>query len=196
MLFGAIKTGVIAPAEISSVRRTQLMKHADATVRTEAETIFKAIEAGDRMEVYRNHRDTLAAGADVALGRVAFQRACSACHTHRGAGGKVGPDLTGLRNQPADAILLHILMPNYEVAPNYQTLAIVTQDGRSFTGWLAGESDSSLTLRTAFGTEETVLRKSIATLTASGLSLMPDGLEQAMTKAELAGLIAFLKSED
>lgn len=195
-LFGAIKAGVIAPAEISSNRRTQLLKHAEATVRTEAEALFKSIESGDRMDVYRAHRAVIAAGGDIALGRAAFQRVCSACHTHRGVGGKVGPDLTGLRNQPADAILLHILVPNYEVAPNYQTLTVVTQDGRTLTGWLAGESDSSVTLRTAFGTEETVLRKSMTSLTASGLSLMPDGLEQAMTKPELAGLIAFLKSED
>ncbi len=195
-LFSAIKAGVIAPAEISSNRRTQLLKHADAAVRAEAETLFKSIESGDRMEIYRAHRAVVSAAGDIALGRGAFQRSCSACHTHRGVGGKVGPDLTGLRNQPADAILLHILVPNYEVAPSYQTLTVVTQDGRTLTGWLAGESDSSVTLRTAFGTEETVLRKSMTSLTASGLSLMPDGLEQTMTKPELAGLIAFLKSED
>ncbi len=195
-LFGAIKAGVIAPAEISSNRRTQLLKHADAAVRAEAETLFKSVESGDRMDVYRAHRAVIAAPGDLAVGRVAFQRVCSACHTHRGLGGKVGPDLTGLRNQPADAILLHLLVPNYEVAPNYQTLTVVTLDGRTLTGWLAGESDSSVTLRTAFGTEETVLRKSMTSLTASGLSLMPDGLEQAMTKPELAGLIAFLKSEE
>ncbi|MEO6246425.1 MAG: PVC-type heme-binding CxxCH protein, partial [Opitutaceae bacterium] len=143
-LVGAIKSGVIAPAEISPVRRAQLLKHLDPIVRVEAETIFKSIEGGDRMEVYRAYRDVIAPGGDVALGHSAFQRVCSACHTHRGVGGKVGPDLTGLRNQPADAILLHILVPNYEVAPNYQTLTVVTQDGQTLTGWLVGESDSSI----------------------------------------------------
>lgn len=195
VLFAAIKSGVIAPPEISSTRRTQLLKHADAKVKASAEEIFKDLEGGDRMEVYRKVRDVLGTNNDAAHGKAVFLRACSACHTHRGTGGKVGPDLTGVRNQPADALLLHILVPNYEVAPSYQTLAVTTKDGRSVTGWLAAETEGSLTLRTAFGTEETVLRNSIATLTASGLSLMPDGLEQTMTKEDVASLIAFLKAE-
>jgi putative heme-binding domain-containing protein len=196
VLFEAINAKVIAPPEISSVRRTQLLKHADAKVRTNAETIFKDLEGGDRMQVYRTLRETLAQHTDIARGREAFIKACSACHTHKGIGGKVGPDLTGIRNQPADAILIHILVPNYEVAPNYQTLSVVTQDGRSFSGWLAAESEASLTLRTSAGTEETVMRQSIMTLTASGVSLMPDGLEQTLEKGDIANVVAFLRSKD
>ncbi|MES2696268.1 MAG: PVC-type heme-binding CxxCH protein [Verrucomicrobiota bacterium] len=194
VLFGAVKAGVVKAPEISSTRRTQLLKHANAKVKAEAEAIFKDLEGGDRMEIYRKYRDGLDAKADPAKGKEVFTRACSACHMRSGVGGKVGPDLTGVRNQPADALLLHIIVPNYEVYPSYQTLSVTTQDGRAISGWLAAETESSLTLRTAFGTEESVLRKSIASLAASGLSLMPDGLEQAMTKEEVSSLIAFLKS--
>jgi putative membrane-bound dehydrogenase-like protein len=196
VLFGAIKGGVIAAPEISSVRRTQLLKHTDSTVRQTAETIFKDLEGGDRMQVYRAYRETLSATPDVARGRDTFIKTCSACHTHQGVGGKVGPDLTGIRNQPADAILLHILVPNYEVAPNYQTVSVVTQDGRSLSGVLAAETEVSLALRTAAGTDETVLRKNISSLTASGVSLMPDGLEQTMAKEDVGNLVAFLKSDN
>jgi putative heme-binding domain-containing protein len=195
VLFDAIEAGVVTAPEVSSVRRTQLLKHGDATVRGRAEVLFRELEGGDRMQVYRTYRETLGGKTDVARGREVFVKSCSACHTHQGVGGKVGPDLTGIRNQPADAILLHILVPNYEVAPNYQTLSVVMQDGRSLSGWLAAESGSSLTLRTAAGTEETVARDGIATLTASGLSLMPDGLEHTMARDDVANLIAFLKSD-
>ncbi|WP_414661803.1 PVC-type heme-binding CxxCH protein [Horticoccus sp. 23ND18S-11] len=196
VLFDAIKAGVIAAPEISSVRRTQLMKHADLKVRARAEEIFKDLEGGDRMKVYRAFRETLAQNTDGVRGREAFLKACSACHTRSGVGGKVGPDLTGIRNQPADAILLHILVPNYEVAPNYQTVSVVTQDGRSLSGWLAAETEGSLALRTAAGTDETVQRKDITSLTASGVSLMPDGLEQTMAKEDVGNLVAYLKSEN
>lgn len=194
VLFGAVKAGGVAPAEISSTRRTQLLKHANAHVKAQAEALFKDLEGGDRMAVYRKYRDGLDPSADPVKGRAVFARVCATCHMRDGEGGKVGPDLTGVRNQPADALLLHILVPNYEVYPSYQTLAVTTQDGRSVSGWLAAETESSLTLRTAFGTEENVLRKNIASLTASGLSLMPDGLEQAMRQEEVSQLIAFLKS--
>jgi len=194
VLFGAVERGTVAVTEISSVRRTQLAQHANAAVKAKAAELFKGLEGGDRMQVYRAYRGELRADADVARGREAFGRVCSACHTFQGTGGKVGPDLTGLRHQPADAILLHILVPNHEVAPNYQTLAVTTKEGRSISGWLTAETEQGITLRTAAGAEEAVLRRNIAAVAASGVSLMPDGLEQAMTKEEVAGLVAFLKS--
>ena len=195
VLLAAVKRGDLKPAEIGSLRRGQLMKHADAAVRAEATELFQPLEGGDRMAVYRAYRELLAAPGDAAAGAAAFARACAACHTLRGAGGKVGPDLSGVRHQPAEALLLHVLVPNYEVTPAYQAVTVTLQDGRAVSGWVAAETETSLTLRTAFGTEETILRKAVTALAATGVSLMPDGLEQAMTKAEVAGLIAYLKSE-
>lgn len=195
VLFAAIRRGEIRAAEISSVRRTQLLKHANTEVRAEAAVLFQPLEGGDRMAVYRTYRELLAQPAVAALGAPVFERACSACHTHQGVGGKVGPDLTGVRNQPADALLLHILVPNYEVAPAYQAVAITTQDGRSLSGWIAAETEGSVTLRTASGTAENVLRAGIATIASAGVSLMPDGLEQTMTKDEMMNLIAYLQAD-
>ena len=146
------------------------------------------------MEVYESYKDVVDITGDADLGKSVFQTSCSACHTYAGEGGVVGPDLTGINNQPADAILLHTLVPNYEVLPAYQAIAVETSDGRSISGWILAETDNSMTLRTAFGTEESVLRSNIVSLNNSGLSLMPDGLEQTMTKEDLANLIAYLKS--
>ncbi len=193
-LFQAIGEGTIAAAEISSMDRQRLMKHTDKEISSKAEALFKELEGGGRMKVYQDYRSILSATADAKLGKPVFERACSACHTYAGVGGKVGPDLTGVRNQPPDALLLHILVPNYEVLPAYQAVSVETTDGRSLSGWLMAETENSLTLKTAFGTQESVLRKNIKSLTNSGLSLMPEGLEQTMTKDEMAQLIAFLKA--
>lgn len=195
VLFAAIERGTIRPADISSTRRSQLMKHANADVKAAATRLFQSLEGGDRMAVYRDHKALLTGDADPVRGAPVFARACSACHAFRGAGGKVGPDLTGMRNQPADALLLHILVPNYEVMPAYQAITVTTQDGRAISGCVTAETDSSLTLRTASGSEETILRGAVAATAAAGISLMPDGLEQTMTRQELADLIAHLKSE-
>jgi putative heme-binding domain-containing protein len=62
-------------------------------------------------------------------------------------------------------------------------------------GIIAEESAASLTLKRADGLTDTILRRDIARLSGSGLSLMPEGLENAVTVEQMADLIAFLLSE-
>ncbi len=192
-LFLAIERGSISGAELSSADRMRLISDKNTQISDRAKILFKELEGGDRMNVYQDYRKVLTAQVDPQLGKAVFQKACSACHTYQNIGGKVGPDLTGVKNQPADALLLHILVPNYEVLPAYQSISISTNDGRLFSGWLVSENENSLTLRTTFGTDESILRRNIASLNNSGLSLMPDGLEQGISKDEMAKLIAYLK---
>lgn len=193
-LFLAIEKGAISGAELSSADRMRLISDKNAQISDRAKLLFKELEGGDRMTVYQEYKKALTAQVDAKMGKAVFQKACSACHTYQNVGGKVGPDLTGVKNQPADALLLHILVPNYEVLPAYQSISISTNDGRSFSGWLVSENENSLTLRTTFGTDESILRRNISSLSNSGLSLMPDGLEQSISKDEMAKLIAYLKA--
>jgi putative membrane-bound dehydrogenase-like protein len=195
VLFRAIERGDVKAAEIPSTRRTQLLQHSDLKVREGAKTVLKKLEGSDRMKVYQTFREILKQPVNAADGAEPFARVCASCHTYKGIGGTVGPDLTGVRNQSAEALLLHILVPNHEISPGYEAVSVTTRDGRSVSGWLASESDNSLTLRTPFNTEEVVSRQNIATFAASGVSLMPDGLEQTMTTEELARVIAYLRQE-
>ena len=59
-------------------------------------------------------------------------------------------------------------------------------------GIIADESAASLTLKRADGLADTVLRRDIAQLSGSGLSLMPEGLESSITVEQMADLMAFL----
>ena len=194
VLFTAIEMGTIKAVEISSGDRVRLMGDKDPKISDRAKSLFEALEGGDRMKVYHEYRQILNENPDVTLGKLAYQKACSACHTYLGQGGDVGPDLSGVKSQPAEALLLHIVVPNYEVLPSYETVMIETRDGRTFSGRIMSETENSLTIRTAFGTDESILRRDISTLTNSGLSLMPDGLEQSMSKQDMVNLIAYLKS--
>ncbi len=194
VLFDALEQKVIGAAEITSNDRQRLMKHKDPEISKKAAAYFDELESGGRMNVYKSLLPRLQEPADANRGKEVFERSCSACHTLAGApGGNVGPDLTGVRNQPAEALLLHIIVPNYEVYPSYQTVTLETHDGRTLSGWLVAETEHSITLKTAFSTEEAVLRKHIKTLSNPGVSLMPDGLEQTMTEQELLDLILYIK---
>src|SRR5206468_3945887 len=63
---------------------------------------------------------------------------------------------------------------------------------RTLAGIIPEESAARPNLKRAEGVTETVLRRDIAELSGSGLSLMPEGLETAVTVEQMADLIAFL----
>ena len=134
-------------------------------------------------------RSAIEAGAEI------YQTHCASCHRLDREGHNVGPDLFGIRNQPKETILLHLVNPNYEVVAGFNACTIECKDGRELTGLIIGESPASVTLRQAQGIEETIPRTGITRLAVGQASLMPEGLEAAMSQQELADLLACLKGE-
>jgi hypothetical protein len=67
------------------------------------------------------------------------------------------------------------------------------RSGRSYSGMMASETASSITLKRADGATDTLLRSDLAKLTSLGISLMPEGLEGAISMQEMADLLAFLR---
>jgi putative heme-binding domain-containing protein len=151
------------------------------------------MKANDRMKVYEEYKSLLAFTPNPQNGHAVFTRTCAACHVYRNEGSVVGPDLTGIRNQPKEVLLLHIIVPEYEIMPIYTCYNVETKDGETLTGLLAVETPGSVTLRQALAVQVTVQRSNIVKMTASSLSLMPDELEKTMTKQDLADLLDFLK---
>ena len=145
------------------------------------------------MKAYEAAKTVLKMKAEAANGAKMFTRACALCHTHSGQGHTVGPDLTGLRNQPAATLLMHIIVPNHEVQGAYTMYEVDTKDNQTFAGLLAADTPDQITLKLPLGLTKTIPRKTIKSLRASLKSLMPDQLEKTMTKQELADLLKFLK---
>jgi putative heme-binding domain-containing protein len=191
-LLSVLESGSLPLWTLPAGTRNHLRNHKDPQIRARAEKLF-AQASSDRRKVYDDYKTVLALKPDAGNGHQVFVRLCASCHQHTGEGARVGPDLTGVRNQPPEALLLHILVPEAEIYPGYQSYTVETRDGRSLTGLLASDQGGSVTLRQAQGLEETVQRSNIASMRLSALSLMPQGLEQSMTRQELADLVGFLK---
>jgi putative heme-binding domain-containing protein len=194
-LLEAAEQGVVQGWAIPANRRNTLLKHKDAAIRDRAAKIFAELEGGDRLKVYEEYKSVLQMKGNARNGHTVFTTACASCHRYHDEGFQVGPDLSGVRQQPADALLLHIIVPNAEIYPGFSAYEAETRDGRSITGLLVSETPTSVTIRAAQGLEETILRSELASLSSTSLSLMPDDLEKTMTKQELADLLAFLKGE-
>ena len=190
-LMTALESGVVPLHALSPSRRGVLER--SKVVGARAKKRFAKQADGDRMKAYESLKPVLKLKADAAAGAAIFTRACALCHTHGSDGYAVGPDLTGLRNQPAETLLLHIIVPNLEVVGGNTMYEVDTADGQAFAGLLAADTPAQLTLKLPLGFTKTITRSDVKALRASPLSLMPNELEKTMTRQELANLIAFLK---
>jgi putative heme-binding domain-containing protein len=194
-LMTAIEAGTVPRGAVDSLRRRQLTEHRDPALRDRARRLFDTAAAGNRAKVYDELKGLVSLTADPVNGQAVFKKTCAPCHRLDREGVPVGPDLFGIRNQPKEAILLHIVIPEHEITPGFAAYVVSTTDGRVLTGLVAGETATSVTIRQALGKEETILRQDIEQLVASQLSLMPQEIEKNHTKQELADLIAYLKGE-
>jgi putative heme-binding domain-containing protein len=133
---------------------------------------------------------------DAARGERLFRRAdllCLKCHALGGAGGQVGPDLSSIgASAPGDYLIESILDPSKAIKENYHALIVTTSQGKVITGIKVAQTSTSLILRNERDLEVSIPLKSIEEQTPSKASLMPDGLADTLTRAELLDLVRFL----
>ena len=110
-------------------------------------------------------------------------------------GGRVGPDLSGVNNKSKQELLTSILNPSYAIEPHFVHYVVTSKDGQIYDGVIANETPGAITLRGGTETgDETILRQNIAEIRASNISLMPEGLEQSMSRQDIADVIAYLRA--
>lgn len=177
---------------------------APQALRQEAQRILKRTWSTGRQP--RPRRENIEAwnalvgsGGDPAAGRRVFTRTtCINCHAHSGRGAKTGPDLTTLSGQMTSRRLLEsILLPSKEVGPLFVPWRILTVDGKVLTGLKldAAGVGNRLRFQGADGEIFEVPLQDIEAQDPVAQSIMPSGLEDALTIDELRDLVAFLVSK-
>lgn len=207
-LLDAIEAKKITPAQLSvaakatlgrqkspdlAKRIAQLIGGSSSTNRTEViNTYLKAMALKER-DLPTPVGPSLTPG-DPTRGAQIYEAACMVCHKFAGMGNDIGPHLGTIKAWTAEQLVTNILDPNREVSPNFALYLVETHDGRTLSGLIASETAGNLTLKRADGGTDTVLRSEIKTLTSPGISLMPEGLEAAITPQQMADLIQYLKA--
>jgi putative membrane-bound dehydrogenase-like protein len=193
-LLGAVEQKRVLAGQVEPARVERLRRHPDAALRRRAAAAFAGQASPDRRKVVDDYRAALDLKADAARGKAAFKKACATCHRLEDEGVEVGPDLlSALRNKSPEQLLSDVLDPSREVDPRYINYLVTTKNGRTYSGLIAAETASSVTLRRAEKAEDTILRSQIEAIEATPKSVMPDGLEAQLSKQDLADLIAYLQ---
>lgn len=141
----------------------------------------------------------LANPGDPSRGRVLFEdrsgAGCILCHRVQGNGAPIGPDLSGAgalfdRRTLAESVL----WPNRAVREGYNLVQVETTDGDELLGMIRAESAEHLLLQPASGEPVQVPKSRVLKRTGTDQSLMPEGLEGALSLDDFADLIAYLES--
>ncbi len=128
---------------------------------------------------------------DAERGRAAFTKAtCAACHD---GGGAVGPSLAGIGKRfGRDDLLTSIVQPSKDVPARYRPTRVTTTDERTFTGVVIYEAADGVILQTGADTTVRIAGADITSKKQVDVSLMPAGLLDKLSDAEVTDLMAYL----
>ena len=136
------------------------------------------------------------ANGNAARGEQVYRRAelgCVNCHSVKGVGGKLGPDLGALGTaQPIDFIIGAILDPQREVKEGFTSLSVTTKHGEEFQGYSIRENGSEIVLRDILLNDEVTIPKSTIAQRRQSGSIMPAGLTDTLTRQDFIDLIKYL----
>jgi putative membrane-bound dehydrogenase-like protein len=136
---------------------------------------------------------------DAAKGKLLFAASvksnlqCMKCHTVRGQGGQIGPDLSMIGKKASRENLLEsILYPSKAIADQYVSWIIETKKGQAVTGLIVEETKDAVVLRDANGKDTKIEANQIDSRSKSLKSLMPEDLLRYMSEDELLDVVEYL----
>ena len=196
-LLAELAAGKFPRADVTAFHARQIRSFNDAALNAQLAKAWGELReaAADKKALIAKLKAKLTpevfAKADKSAGRAVFNLACAACHRLYGQGGEVGPDLTGAGRDNLDYLLDNIADPSAVVSADFRMTVVNLKDGRTLNALIAAKTDRTLTLKTM--TEVlTIPRNDVTSLQESALSLMPEGLLEALTPAQQRDLLAYL----
>jgi len=121
---------------------------------------------------------------------------CTRCHAAGEAEPKPGPDLSkGGKEITDEYVVESILFPSKVIKKGFETVAIATEDGKTYSGLLVEDRADAVVLRDPAieGPPTVIAKKDIAEQATKNLSLMPEGQIAALgSRQEFLDLVRYL----
>jgi putative heme-binding domain-containing protein len=196
----ALLKSSVSIGEPDAKRLQEILDKYPESVRTAARPLLARLQELQkaRIERLRKLEPLLAAGGDIGRGRHIFfgeKVACYSCHTIGNQGGHVGPDLTGVGAiRSGHDILEAIVFPSASFVPGFEIFNVETKT-ETFAGVRGEDTADAVSLVTGPHAEVRIPRKQIVSIKPSNVSLMPEGLDESLSRSEFIDLLSFLQSQ-
>ncbi len=200
-LLSALESGVVAKEALSAFVLRQMSALQSDQVDDALEATWGLFRETDEdklaliAEFQTRFESENAAWVRPSHGRAVYDNTCGKCHVLFGAGGEVGPDLTGSNRKNLEYLATNIIDPNAVIGRDYQATVVRTKGGQVLTGLLKNESESSITLLSETS-RSVIAKQDIEDRYLSKLSTMPEGQAATLSPAELRDLVAYLRGDE
>ena len=190
-LLDELETNRIASTELDAGTRQLILTHTDESIRNRAKRLMPTANV-DRLRTVQKYQAALDLEGDLNRGKEVFKNLCAICHRLDGVGVEIGPNLAAVSDRSPATLLSGILDPNAAVEGKYKSILASLKDGRAILGIVTSETGANVTIKDLANQEHVILKSELVSLTNTGRSLMPDGLETSLTQQNLADLIAYV----
>jgi putative heme-binding domain-containing protein len=120
---------------------------------------------------------------------------CIGCHKIGDEGVDFGPALSEIGTKLAkEAIYESILDPSSGISFGFEQWQLELKNGDEASGIITSESPEEIVLKAQTGISTHYKKSEIAKRTKSALSIMPSGLQQAMSQQDLVDLVEYLST--
>lgn len=192
-LLGLAKEGRL-PESLHVAASAVFLKSSDPTLREEAAKVIAMPSAAGSAPL-PPIADLIERTGDTANGKAVFQRICFTCHQVGDIGINFGPALSEIGSKlPKDALYTSILDPDAGISFGFEGYEMKLKDGTSLVGFISSETADEVAVSVPGGITLRHPPGDITERKKLPVSLMPGGLQAAMTEQELVDLIEFLAS--
>jgi putative heme-binding domain-containing protein len=180
-----------SPAANGLFLARESLRHPVSTARAFVPWAREASSLPDSDAIARDRTDVK---GDWLRGRQLYfgEAGCVTCHTIRGEGMALGPDLSNLVHRDRGSVVQDILQPSAAINPDQTGTQVTLQDGTFLAGILRSLHDDPLVIALPAGEQLEIPRERVKTVEALETSLMPVGLGDEWNEDQLEDLLTFL----
>jgi putative heme-binding domain-containing protein len=192
MIAGKLTKEIVSPNQVRLLAQSKSEK-----IRDQVTKIWGAVRVQDSKErqvIVQQMTDFLTweAKGNARDGLAVYDRICGQCHILHERGYEVGPNITRNGRGSFEQMVVAVFDPSLVIGEAYRSVTVLTDSGQVVQGLLIEKSEQRIVLKVQGGKQQIIPIGEVEEIKQNQKSLMPEGIEQQLSKQELADLFALL----